>query len=330
MKFLKFSVAVAAAALMVTPVTSALADTWRMAHKQTAESIEGRMFQAFADRIAERTGGEITVEVYPSEQLGKDDAILEQLQLGTVHLYPEGGAYLRKWVPDITFMSAPFLFDDREHWARFMASDLVDGWISQIEDEAGITVIGDQTLMVRGPYRVMVTAQPVGGLEDIEGLKLRMHPNELAAAAWRHLGAEVRTLAWTDVYESIGRGIVEAVNSPISLVESMRFHEVAPNIVRHNEYPQGIAFMANAQIWNDLSDETREQILAAYNEVAAEFAPMTAAIADEAIGRMMEAGVTYQEIDTGPILATMADFYAELDAQGELPEGFVATVQATR
>ncbi|MEM9431220.1 MAG: TRAP transporter substrate-binding protein DctP, partial [Pseudomonadota bacterium] len=153
----KHSIALATIAALVLPASGVLADTWRMAHKQTAESIEGQMFQAFADKIEETTDGEITVEVYPSEQLGKDDAILEQLQLGTVHLYPEGGSYLRKWVPDITYMSAPFLFEDRDHWSRFMESDLVAGWLEQIEAEAGITVIGDQTKMVRGPYRVMVT-----------------------------------------------------------------------------------------------------------------------------------------------------------------------------
>ncbi|MEM9250413.1 MAG: TRAP transporter substrate-binding protein [Pseudomonadota bacterium] len=326
----KHTFAMAAVAALIMPASVVLADTWRMAHKQTAESIEGQMFQAFADKIGETTGGEITVEVYPSEQLGKDDAILEQLQLGTVHLYPEGGSYLRKWVPDITFMSAPFLFEDRAHWSRFMESELVAGWLDQIEAEAGITVLGDQTKMVRGPYRVMVTASPVAGLEDIEGLKLRMHPNELAAEAWRHLGAEVRTLAWTDVYESIGRGIVEAVNSPIALVESMRFQEVAPHIVRHNEYPQGIAFMANAAAWNGLDADMQAQILEAYDAVAAEFAPKTASIADDAIARMKSDGVTYDEINTGPIVAKMAEFYAEKDASGELPEGFIATVRATQ
>lgn len=256
--------------------------------------------------------------------------MLEQLQLGTIHIYPEGGSYLQKWVPEIRFMSAPFLFESREHWARFMASDLVRGWLRRIEDEAGIAVIGDQTKMVRGPYRVMVSKRPVNGLEDIKGLKLRMHPDELAAAAWRHLGAEVRTLAWTEVYESIGRGIVEAVNSPIALVEPMRFYEVAPHIIRHDEYPQGIAFMTNARVWNGLDDETRAQILAAYDEVAAEFGPKTEALAAESLARMKALGVTYTEIDTGPFVARMAEFYAELDRRGELPAGFLATVNATR
>ncbi|HCF72837.1 MAG TPA: C4-dicarboxylate ABC transporter substrate-binding protein, partial [Gammaproteobacteria bacterium] len=71
------------------------------------------------------------------------------------------------------------------------------------------------------------------------GIKLRHHPDQLGVDVWTSLGLEVRVLGWTEVYESIQRGIVEAVNSPIALVEAMKFYEVAPNIVRHNEYPQG-------------------------------------------------------------------------------------------
>ena len=41
-------------------------------------------------------------------------------------------------------------------------------------------------------------------------------------------------------------------------------------------------------------------------------------------------GVTYNEIDTAPIVAKMAEFYAEKDAAGELPVGFIETVRATQ
>lgn len=306
------------------------AEVWRMAHKMPAESIEGQIFQAVADRIAQKTEGKITVQVFPAEQLGKDDAILEQLQLGTVHIYPEGSAYLQKWVPEMTFTSAPFLFESRDHWSAFMRSDLVQDWITRVETEAGITVIGDMTKMVRGPYRVMVTKKPVATLADIAGLKLRMAPVELTAAAWRYLGAEVRTLAWTETYEAIGRGIVEAVNSPVALVESMRFYEVAPNIVRHNEYPQGLAFMTNVGVWNGLDDATRAQILEAYNEVAIEFAARIEAIANDSLARMAGEGVTFTTIDTSPFVAKMGEFYARMAAEGTLPDGVMDAVDATR
>ena len=309
---------------------SAEAETWRMAHKMPADSIEGQLFQSFADKIEQKTGGDITVQVFPNEQLGKDDVVLEQLQIGAVHIYPEGSSYLQKWVPDVTLVSAPFLFDDREHWRRFMASDLVRGWFGRIEQKAGVAVIGDPTAFVRGPYRVMVTDSPWTTLEEMQGVKLRLHPDDLAAAAWRHLGAEVRTLAWTEVYESIGRGIVDAVNSPIALVEPMRFYEVAPNVIRHNEYPQGMAFMTNAGMWNGLDAETRTQVLEAYDEVTAESASRMAAAADEAIARMREQGVAFSEPDTAAFVDRMRSLYEKMDASGELPDGFLAAVAATR
>jgi len=325
-------VAVLAAGLLplVGTVATASAETWRMAHKQPPESIEGRLFQAFADRIEAKTEGEITVEVYPAEQLGADDVILEQLQLGTVHVYPEGVGYLEKWVPAIRFTSAPFVFEDREHWARFMATDLVQGWLDTVARENDVALIGDTTAFVRGPYRVMVTSDPFETVEEMEGIKLRMHPNELAAAAWRHLGAEVRTLAWTEVYEALSRGIVEAVNSPIALVEPMRFYEVAPHVIRHNEYPQGMAFMTNATMWENLDPETREQVLEAHEEVSAESVEAMTEAADESIARMKEEGVTFSTADISGFVERMQSFYTELDAAGELPEGFLDAVNATR
>jgi TRAP-type C4-dicarboxylate transport system substrate-binding protein len=311
-------------------VAAQAAETWRMAHKQPPESIEGKLFQVFADRIEEKTGGAIRVQVFPAEQLGADDAILEQLQLGTVHIYPEGATYLAKWVPDVQFMSAPFLFEDREHWQRFMGTDLVQGWLKRVEEEEGIGLIGDSTAFVRGPYRVMVTSKPFTTVEEMAGTKLRMHPDELAAAAWRYLGAEVRTLAWTEVYESISRGIVEAVNSPIALVEPMRFYEVAPHVIRHNEYPQGMGFMTNARAWNALDETTRAQILEAHEEVSAESVTMMTAEADESIERMKGRGVTFTDADIAGFVEKMRGFYAELDARGELPEGFMDAVDSTR
>jgi TRAP-type C4-dicarboxylate transport system substrate-binding protein len=323
--------AVPLAAVLLTAVTGAAqAESWRMSHKMPPGSIEGRLFQQFADKVGEYTGGKITVKVFSNEQLGKDESVLEQLQIGTIHVYPEGGSYLQKWVPDIKWMSAPFMFQDRGHWQRFMNSDLAQKWAEEVEKKAGILVLGDQTAFLRGPYRVMVTKRDVKGLNDIQGLRLRLHPDQLAASAWKHLGAEVRVLAWTEVYESISRGIVEAVNSPIALVEPMRFYEVAPHVIRHDEYPQGIAFMMNAKAYRRLDETTRKQVLKAYDDVAEESQRMMREESDASIARMKGKGVDFEDIDTSAFVERMRSFYEEAERKGEMPKGFLQAVTATR
>jgi TRAP-type C4-dicarboxylate transport system substrate-binding protein len=322
---------VAIAIGLAFPMSAANADvTWRMATKQPSDSVEGKAFQYFADKVKEYSGGKMTIKIYPSEQLGKTEAALEQVKAGTVHIYPEGASYLKKWVSDMSYMSAPFMFDNREHWARFMESDLLSGWLKQVEDKAGITLIGNPAAFMRGPYRVMVTKKPWTNMAELKGIKLRHHPNQLGVDVWTNLGLEVRVLGWTEVYESIQRGIVEAVNSPIALVEAMKFYEVAPNIVRHNEYPQGIGFMTNAKAYNGLPADLREAVDRAYEEAGKYSVELTMEVTDKSIARMKEKGVTYNEPDTSDIIKAMQEFYSALDKAGKLPKGFVETVNKTR
>lgn len=304
--------------------------TWRMATKMPVDSPEGKVFQMFADLTEEYTDGELKIQVFPNEQLGKEDAVLEQLQAGIVNIYAEGFGYMRKWAPELSWTSPAFMFDGYDHWVRFMDSDLVKGWFDKAAGESGVVPLGNPTAVLRGPFRVIVSNKPIESLEDVAALKLRMHPNQLAISTWSHLGAEVITLPWTEVYQSIQKDIVHAVNSPIALVESMRFNEVAPNISRHNEYWQSIGFMMNKAAYDALSDETRAGLLKAYDEAGAFSREIMGEVADASIESMKANGATYMELDTGPFVERMKVFYEEMAEAGELPEGFLEAVEAAR
>ncbi len=311
--------------------SAAFADTtWRMATKMPVDSPEGQLFEKFAELTSTYSNGALTVQVFPNEQLGKENAVLEQLQANVVQVYAEGFGFLKKWVPETSWANAAFLFEDRDHWARFMTGELAQSWFQKVEDEAGIRVLGDPTLISRGPYRVMVSNKPVNQLSDVAGIKLRMHPNPLAIATWSHLGAEVITLPWTEVYQSIDTGIVNAVNSPIALVEPMRFTEVAGHVARTDEYYQSIGFMVNAQALDDLTDTQRDAVMKAYNEIGALSAQVMQDATAAALGRMKDNNVTYVELDTQPFVEKMTEFYDDLEAKGELPDGFRAAVEAAR
>jgi TRAP-type C4-dicarboxylate transport system substrate-binding protein len=164
----------------------------------------------------------------------------------------------------------------------------------------------------------------------MRGLKLRLHPDKLAADVWGYLGAETRVLAWTEVYQSINSGIVQAVNSPIALVESMRFYEVAPNIVRHNEYFQEIAFMTNAKAYDALAADLKQALLRAHADAGKYSHELMGKEANESIARMKAKGVTYNEIDIRPFVARMKEFYDQQEKAGTLPKGFMAAVEASR
>jgi TRAP-type C4-dicarboxylate transport system substrate-binding protein len=306
------------------------AETWKMATKQPADGPEGKVFQYFADQAAKHSGGKLTVQVFPNEQLGKEAAILEQLKIGTVHLYAEGSVFLQKWVPEIRWSNAPFLFDDREHWVRFVNSPMVQGWFRKAQEQAGIGMLGDLTAVLRGPYRVMVTKNPVKQVADLKGIKMRMANDKTGVEVWTHLGTEVRVLGWAETYDGISKGIVNAATSPVALVESMRFQEVAPVITRTDEYWQSIAFMMNQKAFERLPKDQQQALLKAHTDAAKYSADLMGKETTESLARMKAKGVVYNEIDLKPFVKQMLDFYKAKEASGELPKGFMDVVEQTR
>lgn len=318
------------AAFAMAFATAASAETWRIASKMPPTSPEGKGFAKFGELVQKYTNGKIDVKVFPSEQLGKSEAALEQLQAGTITVYVEGPSYLAKWVPEMRYTSASFLFKDRPSWVKFMHTPTVKGWLKKVEDQAGIAIIGDITGFVRGPYRVLVSKKRVKGLADLKGLKLRMAPMQLAVDLWTYLGCEVRVLGWTEVYESISRGIVDSVTSPVALVQSMKFYEVAPHIIRTDEYPQTIAFMANAKAYRGLSPDLKKAVDKAFFDAADYSNKLMQTDAAASLKAMEAKGVTYDEIDTSGIVAKAAEFYRMKEKKGEMPAGFMDAVASAK
>lgn len=331
----KLGAAATAAALVFTlsaaNVTEAADVVWRQSTEQPPDSLEGRGHQKFAELVKQYSNGKMEIKIFPSEQLGKKAAVLEQLQAGTIHIYNSTASFLQKWEPGIKFISAPFVFESREHWRRFMGTDLVAGWLKTVEEKGGISLLGNYVDWPRGSYRVMVSKRPVRTLADVKGIKLRMHSDKLAVDAWSHLGAEVRVLGWTEVYESLGRGIVEAVNSPAALVESMRFYEQAKNVVRHEEYHQSVGYMINAKAYNNLPKDLQQVLLRAHADSGAYEAKLLSDNTQKSLDRVIAQGVTYsEELDRQPFIDAMKSFYDAEDKAGRLPKGFFAAVEATR
>jgi len=324
--------ALGAAAMMGAGALPARAETtWRLAHKMPADSPEGKVHLYFADLVSKYTDGQVKVIVFPSEQLGKEATVLEQIQLGTIQIYCENAFFLQKWVPDIKWMSASFLFDDRDHWARFVnGSPMVKAWFDQVDQKAGIIPLGVMTDVVRGPYRVLVSKRPVNSIDDLHGLKMRMYPDQLATAVWNNFGVETRIIGWTETYEAIKSGLVESVTSPVALVESLKFYEVAPNVIRTDEFWQELSYMTNAKAFRSLPPEARTGIERAHKEAGAYSLKLMQEAAGSVVNALNSRGAKYTEPDTKPLVAKTAEFYARENKEGRMPKGFLEAVEMAK
>jgi TRAP-type C4-dicarboxylate transport system substrate-binding protein len=289
---------------------------------------DGSAGQRFADLVAKYSNGQLTIKVFPASQLGTAGAMLEQISTGLIQVFPDALADASKWVPDVQYVSAPFLFQNRTQWVNFMHSDVVKGWTEQVRQKAGVEILGDPSRFMRGPYRVLVSTKPVNSVADIPGLKLRLPKDKLSVDVWMNLGASVQILDWSAVYDGLDRHMIDAMTSPISQLESIKVTEVAKHVVRTDEYWQSVAFFVNAKAHDALSPAVKTAVDRAYAESATYAGDLEKTFTDDSMARMKKAGVQFSVLDTKPLVQKAKAFYDARSAAGTLPKGFMTAVQS--
>ena len=103
------------AAFAALPTAASAATTLRFGHVHVNGELAAELEQEFADRVNQRTKGEVTIKVFPGEQLGKEVDLIQQVKSGALDITTPSMAALSNLVPALEIASAPFLWND---WAQ--------------------------------------------------------------------------------------------------------------------------------------------------------------------------------------------------------------------
>ncbi len=63
-----------------------------------------------AEKLEEKSGGKLTMKIYPSGQLGSERELLELLQIGSLTMTKVSSGVLENFVPDFKVLGLPYLF----------------------------------------------------------------------------------------------------------------------------------------------------------------------------------------------------------------------------
>lgn len=214
---------------------------------------------ALAEDLAARSGGALTLVLYPSEQLGSERECLELLQIGSLGMTKVSAAVLENFAPGYRVLSLPYVFRDAAH--RFA---VLDG------------AIGRDLLLSSLPYRLRGLAfydagsrsfytreRPVRTPDDLAGLKIRVQESPSAVALVEALGAAATPIAWGELYTALQQGVVDgAENNPPSFHLSGHY-EVARfyTLDEHSAVPD--VLLVSTQLWERLDARQRGWLEAA-------------------------------------------------------------------
>lgn len=222
-------------------------------HAASTSNTGHKAFEFLAQELEEKTDGRITIEIFPSSQLGSERELVESIQLGNVDMTFVSSAVLGNFNPQFFALDIPFMFKDRESVYRVLDGDIGENLLTSLE-RVGIKGLG---YWENGFRQLTNSKQVIRSPEDLQGMRMRTMENDVHIAAWRELGANPAPLAFGELFTALQQGTFDAQEGPINLFYDMRFHEVQQHISMTNHVYSPWPVLINPDTYNRLSDEDR-------------------------------------------------------------------------
>jgi len=277
--------------------------TIRLAHGLPASHPVHKAMEFMAQRVAEKSGGTLRIEIYHSGQLGSERECLELLQIGSLGMTKVSAAVMEAFAPAFRIFNLPYLFEDDEH--RFA---VLDGPIGQRMLLAGERCWLRGLCYYDAGFRSFYTTKrPIRRPEDLAGLKIRTQESPTAVAMVRAMGASATPVAWGELYTALQQGVVDgAENNPPSFYLS-RHYEVCRYycLDEHTAVPD--VLLISTRVWKRLSEQQRRWLSEAAAESAVYQRKLWVETSEDAMSRLRAAGVEIIRPDKSAFAARVAD-----------------------
>ena len=177
----------------------------------------------FAPNLEQRTNGKLIMNVssYPELGLAGPDT-LTLVSDGTLEMANIYGGYVGGEMPPIEIQNLWGIYPDRE--TEFRATIAITPDLEAlVRDATGGFVLNHNWFSGNDLY--FFSKEPLGTLEEFQGLKTRSH--SAALSDWiEGIGGDAQFLAFAEVYTALERGILEAAVAGADAGHGQRWYEV--------------------------------------------------------------------------------------------------------
>lgn len=251
--------------------------------------------QRMGKKLEAQTNGRISIQMFPSMQLGGEKEMIEQAQVGALQIARISVGAMGPVVDDLNVFNMPFIFRDEAHMRK-----VIDGPIGQelldrvsTSPQSKLIVLGWMDAGTRNVY----SNKPVTKPADLKGMKIRMMGNPLFVETMNAMGGNGVAMGFNELFSALQTGVVDgAENNPptllaqnhytVSKVYSLTGHLIIPEI-----------FVFSKRTWDNLSKADQDLVRKVSREAQLEQRQLWDAYVAEAESKLKAAGVQFVQTD---------------------------------
>ena len=233
-------------------------------------TIVGQTATAFKEKVEELSGGSITIDIQANGVLGAESDVLDTMLGGggTIDMARISAFALTSYGGEkSSLLSVPFTFVSRDHFWNFATSDLAQEFLLE-PHENGTGIRG--LFYGEEGFRHFFTVNPIEGMDDLAGMKIRVSNDPIMTGMVEGLGANPTVVAMGELYSALQTGVVDAAEQPIANYQANAFPEVAPNIILDGHTLGAIQVVITDEAWDSLTPE-QQDVLTEAGEYASQY-----------------------------------------------------------
>ena len=273
--------------------------TMKFANPVAKDHSWGKGAEKFAELVTEATKGRVLIQAHHAGTLGKIRETLEMARVGTVDFVVAGTGNVTAYVPEIGITVLPYLWKDTQ--TMFKALDGPFGEVmNKALDKQGLELAG---WWDNGFRHVSNNRRPIMKADDLKGLKIRCLPAKVHVAFFKELGAVPTPMDFTELYQAMQSGVVDAQENPPSMVYANKFQEVQKfySLTAHVNEP-GVVVVSKASL-KKLPADLQKAVLAASFKAALWQREVNAKDNDAVMTKLVTAGMKINEVPADTIAA---------------------------
>ncbi|WP_157269190.1 TRAP transporter substrate-binding protein [Azohydromonas aeria] len=291
--------AVAAATLASLPATAA--DIQARTIKFPAASNKGHPqvmgVEKFAELVAQKSGGKLTVKPFPGGTLGPDAQVVSAMQGGTVEMNVMNASLLAGNVKEMAVFDYPFLFNNVKE-ADAVADGPVGRKLLDKLQERGLVGLAYWDLGFRQMHTVK---KPIQKADDLKGMKMRVIPTSQYVDFMNATGAVATPMPYTETYTALEQGAIDGMTNPLLNIVNEKFYEVSKHLTLTNHMYTPQAVIVSRKFWDKLSADEKKILQDAATETAAYQRKVARDEAAKALDDLKKRGMQVHELPAAEV-----------------------------
>jgi tripartite ATP-independent transporter DctP family solute receptor len=210
-------------------------------------------------KLSEATGGRLSIQMYPSMQLGGEKETIEQTQIGAVQMLRASVGSMGPIVDDINVVNMPFLFKNTAHAEKMMDGEIGQELLDKITASPNANLVA-LCWMDAGARNLYNTKHAVKSIADVKGLKFRVIGNPIFIDMMNALGGNGIAMGYDQVFGALQTGVIDGAENNLPSYVFSNHYTVAKylSLTEHLIIPEVLVF--SKRIWNTLSADDQALI----------------------------------------------------------------------